>query len=194
MFSSARRFGIRFKVSIFAIAIWSFMAGNFVNAQDSGFGRISGRVLDESSGFGVSGATIAVSETGDSTTTDLRGSYSISGIAAGTVTLVVSKEYFNSATITGVSIPAGGVETLEIPLPPSGGPVIRMEAFTIAADIVQSSDIGLLAQRQKAVTISDAISSDQLSRPRLSAKLPVPAWWMVSMSSSADLEIVIPIC
>ncbi|MDB4385213.1 TonB-dependent receptor, partial [Opitutaceae bacterium] len=46
----------------------------------------------------------------------------------------------------------------------TGAKAIEMEAFTISADIVESSDIGLLVERQKSSTISDAISSDQLSK------------------------------
>ncbi len=134
-------------------------------AQEGVTGGVAGRILDESSGFGVNGATITVVETGDVTTTDLRGSYSLRNIPAGTVTLSVTKsEEYQPTTITGVNIPAGGIETLDVPLQALGGPVIRMEAFTVAADIVQSSDIGLLVERQRASSISDAISSDQFSR------------------------------
>ena len=70
-------------------------------AQSEDQGSVSGRVLDESSGFGVSGASVVVLETGADTTTDLRGGYSIRGIAAGTVTLVLTKEGFEPTTITG---------------------------------------------------------------------------------------------
>ena len=165
MFSLSRRDGVYSQVKGLGRALVLLMVMAPLSwAQSEGQGSVSGRVLDESSGFGVSGASVVVLETGAETTTDLRGGYSIRGVAAGTVTLVLTKDGFEPTTITGVSIAPGTNEVLDIPLPPSGGPVIRMDAFTISADIVQSSDIGLLVERQKATTISDAISSDQLSK------------------------------
>jgi len=134
-------------------------------AQGSATGGVSGRVIDQSSGLGVSAATVSVSEAGVSTTTDLRGAYSLRGLPAGAVTMVVMKTGdYQAVTITDLNIPAGGMETLDVPMRATGGAVIEMEAFTVAADIVQSSDIGLLVERQKASSISDAISSEQFSR------------------------------
>lgn len=134
-------------------------------AQNGPTGGVGGRVLDSSSGLGVTGATLTVVETGDVASTDLRGAYSFRGLPAGAVTLVVAKAgAYQATTITDVNVPVDGVETLEIPITATGGAVIEMEAFSVSADIVQSSDIGLMLERQKASGISDAISSDQFSR------------------------------
>ncbi|GAB5559621.1 MAG: TonB-dependent receptor [Synoicihabitans sp.] len=164
-------------------------AGGTASAQGIETGRVSGRVLDESSGFGVSGATVTVLEAGVSTTTDLRGGYTLSGVAAEAVDLVVAKDDFETTTITDLMVKEGEVTRLDIPLKPSDGSVINMEAFTIEADVVQSSDIGLLAQRQKAFTISDAISSDQLSR--LGASDAAEALSKVTGASVVDGKYVI---
>lgn len=164
MFSSSCQAGASSTVQWVSAAILSLVLAVSAVAQSEDVGGVSGRVLDENSGMGVIGVSVTVLETGDLATTDLRGNYSFRGLASGVVTLIVVHEDYEDTTITGVTVPVGGTETLDIPLLPSGGPVIRMEAFTISADIVQSSDIGLLVERQKASTISDAISSDQFSK------------------------------
>lgn len=134
-------------------------------AQNGEVGGVSGRVLDSASGLAVTGVSITVRETGDVATSDLRGAYALRGIPVGRVTLVVTKAgEYRRATITDLNITAGGMEALDIPLTSALGSVIEMEAFMISADIVQSSDIGLLVERRKASSISDAISSDQFSR------------------------------
>jgi len=134
-------------------------------AQNGEVGGVSGRVLDSASGLAVTGVSITVVETGGTTTSDLRGTYALRGIPVGAVTLVVAKEgVYRRATITDLNITAGSTETMDIPLTSVLGSVITMEAFQISADIVQSSDIGLLVERQKASSISDAISADQFSR------------------------------
>ena len=164
MLCQTRRNGAFNKVDWFLGAIVSLVLAVATSAQGNERGGVAGRVLDENTGFGVVSATVTVVQSGDSATTDLRGSYNLRDIPAGSVTLVVTKDDYKSVTITGVQIPVGGNESLDIPLLASGGPVVRMEAFTISADIVKSSDIGLLVERQKASSISDAISSDQFSK------------------------------
>ena len=164
MLCQTRRNGAFNKVDWFLGAIVSLVLAVATSAQGNERGGVAGRVLDENTGFGVVSATVTVVQSGDSATTDLRGSYNLRDIPAGSVTLVVTKDDYKSVTITGVQIPVGGNESLDIPLLASGGPVVRMEAFTISADIVKSSDIGLLVERQKASSISDAISSAMLPR------------------------------
>lgn len=151
------------KLIVGAIVSCGWLVAGF--AQSNATGNLSGRTLDQSSGLGVPGVTVTVYETGDVATTDLRGAYSFRGLPAGVVTLTVSKEgLYRASTITDVNVTAGGSETMDIPMTSALGSVIEMEAFTISADIVQSSDIGLLVERQKASSISDAISADQFSR------------------------------
>lgn len=76
----------------------------------------------------------------------------------------VQDRVFDESTSASVQVPGAGSEAVDAPLSPSSGPVIQMEAFSVSADVVKSSDIGLVVERQKASSISDAIGSDQLSR------------------------------
>jgi TonB-dependent receptor len=156
-------FGARFVLKSLVSAIVFTMSVAVVSAQ-VGKGGISGRTIDENTGLGVFGVTVTVFGEGISVTSDLSGSYSISDAPVGPVTLVVLKDQFQPTTITDVVVFAGDVTALDIPMVSMGGDVIRMDAFTVSAEIVQSSDIGLMLTRQKAPAISDAISNDQFEK------------------------------
>ncbi|MCF3651862.1 TonB-dependent receptor [Synoicihabitans lomoniglobus] len=164
MISFSRRSGARLQPSILVGLILVLVLSPIARAQGTATGTVVGRVIDEGSGFGVSWATVTVVQTGQSASSDLSGGYAISGVDAGVVTLLVEKEGFQTANITDVNVLAGETLRMDIPLGAVGGNVVVMDAFTISADVVQSSDIGLLAARQKANSISDAIGSDQFSR------------------------------
>ncbi|WP_221031016.1 TonB-dependent receptor [Actomonas aquatica] len=159
-----RRLGARYILRSFAALAGALVLVAAAHAQSGATGAVSGRVIDEGTGFGVSWTEVTVVETGAVATTDLAGAYVLSDLPVGTYTLSVIKEGYQAANITDLSISAGETLRLDIPLAAMGSDVVKMEAFTVSADVVQSSDIGLLVARQKAATISDAIGSDQFSR------------------------------
>lgn len=154
---SARTFNLLFRglvLALFATAV--------SRAQESG--AISGRVINQDTGFPVPGATLTVAELGMSATSDLGGAFTIREVPAGPRDVIVVRDEFQPATITGINVTGGGVSQIDIPVAPVGSNIVVMEAYSVSADIVQSSGIGLLAARQKASTVSDAISSDQFAR------------------------------
>ncbi len=57
-----------------------------------------------------------------------------------------------------------GTETTPPPAIPRKERVITLETFSVSAETVADSDIGLLGLRQKAIAVSDAIGAEQLSR------------------------------
>ncbi|MDO8541803.1 MAG: TonB-dependent receptor [Opitutaceae bacterium] len=126
-------------------------------------GVITGKAINAANGAAVAGATIRVVGLADSVTSDLNGAYRIPGVPAGTLSVTITKEGFQPLTISSVALGGGETEVVEVPLAPASD-VLRMEAFSISADTVANSDIGLLSARQKAVAVSDAIGSEQLSR------------------------------
>lgn len=141
------------------VASWSAQAP----AQGVAAGRIKGRVIHAESGRPVAGAAVSVAGA-PAVQTDLDGAYELTGVAAGAVALAISKDGFQSQSITAVQVVAGEVTSLDAPLAPAAASVIKMEAFTVSAEIVQSSDVGLLAARQKSAAVSDAIGSEQFGR------------------------------
>ena len=92
-----------------------------INVQTTG--GAAGRVLDQSTGLSVAGATVELHNTGGqliaSTTTDSSGSFSLTGIATGTYNLVVSAPAYttNTQAITIISNTITNVTVLLAPVP-----------------------------------------------------------------------------
>ncbi|PAW67861.1 MAG: hypothetical protein B9S34_04110 [Opitutia bacterium Tous-C1TDCM] len=141
-----------------------FCAGGALRAAQDGTGAVAGKVVSAETGQGVAGATVTVAGTLLLATTDLNGSYALRNVAAGMRTLAVSKDGYRPAEVTEVAVTAGGNVRVDLPLQASADPVLKLEAFSVSAEVVAGSDIGLLGARQKAIAVSDAIGSDQFSR------------------------------
>lgn len=133
-------------------------------AAEAPAGGLKGRVVSAASGLGVAGARVSVSGLANPATTDLSGNFSVNDVPAGSASVEVSKDGFQPTKIGPVTVAAGPATQLDVALSGTGDPVVQMEAFSVGADVVQSSDIGLLSVRQKAAAVSDAIGSEQFSR------------------------------
>ena len=157
------RIGARSTIQLLVFALLAFAGAIRASAQEAG-GAISGRVINENTGLGVSNVSITAMPSGMQTISDLSGAYSLRDVPAGNANLVMVKDGMQTTTVTAVAVIAGEVTSMNLPMRPEGFDVIEMAAFSVTADIVQSSDIGLLVARQKSATVSDAISSDQFSR------------------------------
>ncbi len=77
----------------------------FLFAQGSG--KLTGRVLDGSTGDGLPGANVIIQGTSLGATTDLDGNYVIIGIPVGNIDLQASFVGYASETVTGIEINAG---------------------------------------------------------------------------------------
>ncbi len=82
-------------------------------------GNITGVVSDANTGVGISGATVSTNAGGS--TTDSNGSYTLSNVAAGTYDLTASKDGYNSETVSGVTVTAGGTTSVNFSLTPELG-------------------------------------------------------------------------
>ena len=127
-------------------------------------GRIAGKILNASTGMSVPSATVTVVAAGGSATTALDGSFVIEDVPAGSRDVTVARDGYQTAQFTGVEVAAGETTRLDAPLNPVAEQVVTMEAFSVAAAVVQQSGLGLLLARQKAVAVSDAIASDEIGR------------------------------
>lgn len=153
MLPSPRYFRVSY-VSNFIRLIFAFaMVGSFAVAQSTS-GGITGRAIDENTGVGVFGVTVSVLGAGVSDKTDLAGNYFLSGVEAGRVTIRVLQDEYQPGNITDVAVNPGQMTSLDIPMISTGSGVIEMDAFSVSADIVKSSDIGLMLTRQRSPTIS----------------------------------------
>jgi TonB-dependent receptor len=128
-------------------------------AQSSG--KIIGTVVDAEFGDGLIGANVFIDGTTLGAATDLDGSYAINNVPVGTYSVVFSSIGYSKQTITGVIVKPDGVTKVDI--------VMKTETFetdevVISAKALTNSEGALLAKRQKSISVSDAISAEEISK------------------------------
>ncbi len=151
-----------FAAALAAIAIP--LASAAAGAAGAPTGTVSGRIVNATNGQAVFAAVVEVTGADRRTATDLNGAFRLDRITPGARELVVTKPDFQSGSITEVLVVAGEVARIDLALAPAQEAIIRLERFQVSADVVLNSGAGLLAQRQKAGAVSDAIGSEQMSR------------------------------
>lgn len=144
---------------ILSILFLSLVCANLSFAQ-SGF--IRGQVIDDATGEGLIGATVAVVGTTMGAATDLDGNFSIS-IAPGTYSVQVSYISYDTRTITELVVTDGGVASAgPIRMKESGS--LALEEVEIVATVLEDAETGLLTKQKKSSVVLDGISSEQFSR------------------------------
>lgn len=160
----SQRWSRIFRNSLFLLAVLLAGVSEILAQGAPATGRIAGKILNGATGMSVPSATVTVAEAGVSATTALDGSYVIEDVPAGSRDITVTRDGYQTAQFTGVAVAAGETARLDAPLNPVAEQVVTMEAFSVAAAVVQQSGLGLLLARQKAVAVSDAIASDEIGR------------------------------
>ena len=159
MFSSLNK---KFKVSmckLFTTSIFIMIFANVGFAQE--YGSVYGKVVDESNGESLIGVNIFLQGTTLGAASDLDGNYLIKSIPAGNYTLTASMIGYSKITVTDVQIKNGSSLKLDISLKSEA---FETEEVLVTAKLLLNNEAGLLKNRQKSSTISDVISSEQISR------------------------------
>jgi TonB-dependent receptor len=135
-----------------------FLIGS-LNAQTTG--TITGTVIDESTGDALIGATIMVEGQSLGALSKLDGTYRIANVPAGTYNLNVTFLGYTDYKITNVNVKPGEVIKIDAILKTED---ISMGEIEVTAEAANDSEAGLIKQRQKSISISDAVSSELISR------------------------------
>ncbi|MDR9419150.1 TonB-dependent receptor domain-containing protein [Gracilimonas sp.] len=130
------------------------------NLKAQSTGTISGTVVDAETGETLIGVNVIIQGTAKGTATNLDGKYTIDGLQPGTYNLEVTYVSFQKQTITGVEVTAGEVTKLDLTLQPE---TEQLGDVVISAEAVLDNEAGLLRQRQKSISFSDAISAESIS-------------------------------
>jgi TonB-dependent receptor len=123
--------------------------------------KLTGTVVDGSTGETMPGAQILVEGTSLTTLTNFDGLYSLS-LAPGTYTIVVKSFGFSNKAITGVVVRAGSETSLNITMELSKGE--SLDEVTITASAVRENVNALLIQQKSLSSVSDGISSETIRR------------------------------
>ncbi len=160
-FRNRQTFGLSIKGSLMFVIAYNI---NVLFAQEQKSGTLSGAVQDADYGGAVLNAKVTILENQMSAKTNVDGRYFFSGVPEGTYTLIVSAPYYKSSQVESLDIEAGEVKKMDVPLFNDTSDVIELDSFSVKAEVLEDSDIGLLTQRQKAPAISDAMGSETFSR------------------------------
>jgi len=130
-----------------------------IYAQETGI--ITGTVVDKQNGEALIGANIFLEGTTLGAPTDFDGNYIIKGIVPGKYTLTASMIGYAKVKITDVEVKSEEVLKMDITL---SSKAIETEEIVVTAKMALNSEAGLLKNRQKSNSISDAISAELISR------------------------------
>lgn len=154
-----------FPLSAWVLAVFASVAVCLcpATAQESGgqTGAIAGVVVDKANGETLPGANVSIKGTTTGTTTDIEGRYRLDGLEAGTYNILFSFVGFQDKTVEDVSVKAGDVTSLDVTMAEK---TAELDEVVVEAEAARDSEAGMLKDRAKAASVSNAISAETISR------------------------------
>lgn len=150
---------MRTALVISPLALLLFLFAQNTHAQNTG--RIHGTIVDQTNGEGLIGANVILEGLSLGAAADIDGKFTIDMIPPGKYTLHASMIGYTKKTVTGIVVSAGETTKLDLTLAPEA---FEMDEVVIEAKLLTNNEAGLLKDRQKATSISDAISAEDISR------------------------------
>lgn len=132
-----------------------------ISAQE--VGSILGKLTDtEANNEPLAFANVIIKGTSKGTTSDFDGLYELGGLEPGTYTVVFSFLGYETVEIPDVSVVAGNVTTLDIPMSASQG--VSLDEVVITVQARKDSEVALLLDQKQAVEIKESIGAQQLAK------------------------------
>ena len=146
------------------IFAFSALVASLGTVRAANEGTITGRIFSPASGEYLRNAQIRVDATGQVTTSEDGGTYRLSPIAAGPVTLIVTYTGFRPITTT-VQVPAEGtvtrdfelISTLQAPASGATGPT-QLAAFTVSTE--REGNAKAIMDQRNSMNITNSVASD----------------------------------
>lgn len=148
-------------VLMLALGLLLFHASPALLAQNGDSGTITGQLVDAQTGDPLIGANVLIEDTFLGASTDLDGLFVVTGVPAGTYTIVVDYVGYAQTRIEAVEVKAGESARLSLAMAPEA---IQGDVVVVEARLLENTDASLLKKRQKAAAVSDAISAEEISR------------------------------
>ncbi|WP_345953482.1 TonB-dependent receptor [Mucilaginibacter sp. PAMB04168] len=131
-------------------------------AQAQTGGKLSGKITDQKTGEALIGATLMVQGINKGTATNVNGEYSLTGVKAGTYSILIRYVGYQNKIISDVQIKATGVTPLNITLTSANSQ--QLQQVTVRATFRQESVNSLYAQQKNNAAITDGITSETIKR------------------------------
>jgi TonB-dependent receptor len=124
-------------------------------------GRIVGRIIDASTGQGLSDAGIQIVGTTLGASSVIRGRYTVPGVPAGTVTIQVRRLGYAPKTVTGILLDAGQILEQDITLQAA---TVKLQAVQTTASNERGTVNEALDQQRTATGIVSSVTAEQITR------------------------------
>lgn len=149
---------INLLMSILLIAhSFSFAA----TVYDEGTNKIIGEIADAETGEAIIGATIRIEGTNLGAYSDLDGNFQVKKVPFGYYTIIVSSIGYETTKLATIVVTADQHSTANVLLKPE---LVVLNEISVSAKAIQNTEAILLLKRQNANEITDAISSEEISR------------------------------
>ena len=122
---------------------------------------IFGKIVDSSTGEELIGANVFLKGTTIGAASDLDGNFRIENISPGTYTLVASMVGYTKLTVEQLELKPGDSKKLDLALVSEA---FETDEVVVTAKMLENTESSLLKMRQKSNSISDAISSEFISK------------------------------
>ncbi len=142
--------------------LWA-LAVSAVTAQNVSVGKVQGTVIDSTTGQPMIGATVQLLDTHLGAVSDLDGNFVIRNVPVGKYTLVASNIGYTTLRVTEVEVTADNPAVLNLSMA-SQAIVLDGKEMVIRAKRLKSGESFLLHERQQSNSVSDAVSSETISR------------------------------
>ncbi|MDZ7723038.1 MAG: TonB-dependent receptor [candidate division KSB1 bacterium] len=146
-----------YKTVLYCIVLLFLFFANLLFAQT---GTITGKIVDSETGEALIGVNVILQGTMIGDATDMDGEYRIKNAPVGDYTVMGSYMGYSRITIQDVAIRTNQVVTLNFTMTMES---LQGEEVVVTAKAVRNTEAALLKDRQKAKTISDAISAEMIS-------------------------------
>ncbi|MBS9464019.1 TonB-dependent receptor [Flagellimonas sp. 389] len=126
-------------------------------------GSIVGKLTDkELNNEPLAFANVLIKGTTTGTTSDFDGLYEIAGVEPGTYTVVYSYLGYETIEIPNVEVIADKVTNIDVPMSASAG--FELDEVVVTTVSRKDSEVALLLDQKKAVTVVESIGAEQLGR------------------------------
>lgn len=156
LFRAARR-----AMLAITVAVVPAVTPSSVAAQDAGTGKITGRIVDASTGQPITAAQIQVVGTQFGTQSGVDGRYILLRVPSGTVTLQVRRIGYGAKSITGLMLPANGTLEQDISLKSAE---LQLAAVTTTANKEKGSVNDALNAQKNATNAVNSVTAEQIAK------------------------------
>lgn len=151
-------------IRVLLILIFSFIGATNLFAE----GKIAGQLVDSETGEPLIGANVYLENSSYGAASDLEGYYIIQTVPSGEYTLVVLNVGYAETKITGVKVIDDELTKVDLAV---ASEIMTSETIIVEAKVLENTDASLLKSRQKSNAISDAVSSETISRVKYDLNL-----------------------